>query len=275
MRRDATGGLPDGGGRGGRSPTAFPRPNPAGGWGASVRRELARVFDLLYPRLCPVCGAPSDRPGRLICWTCFARLPLHVIADGHCRRCGKIPAGAVSQDFLCDACRRVPPHFDQARTAATFRGSLRVLLHQFKYNGATWLAADLVDLLDGALQTYYDPSRIDLVLAVPLHVSRLRKRSYNQAALLARALARRRQLECRTGVIRRNWATPTQTRLGVRERLRNVHGAFGVVQSEWVRGRTVLMIDDVMTTGATLSEAARCLKAAGAWRVWALAVARD
>jgi predicted amidophosphoribosyltransferase len=92
---------------------------------------------------------------------------------------------------------------------------------------------------------------------------------------LASALARRLHLELRPGAIRRNWATPTQTRLGVLERRRNVHGAFGVAQPEWVRGRTVLMIDDVMTTGATLSEVARCLKTAGAWRIWALAVARD
>jgi ComF family protein len=236
--------------------------------------SLSRLLDLLFPRLCPLCGEVSDRAGRLICWTCFARLPLHTVDDAVCRHCGLAPEGRVDGPFLCDGCRQSPPGFERARTAAPFRGGIRAMLHAFKYNGATWLCADLVDWLEGAVRTYYDPAQIDLVLPVPLHASKLRQRSYNQAALLAASLARRLQLEVRPDALRRNWATPTQTRLSAHARRQNVHGAFGVAHPEWVRGRTLLLVDDVMTTGATLDEGSRCLKAAGAWRVWAIAVAR-
>ncbi len=235
---------------------------------------LDRLLDLFYPRICPLCDAVSDRPGRLICWRCFGRLPLHTADEAVCRRCGLAPEGHVEEDFLCDACRRAPPAFDRARAAAPFRGGIRDLLHAFKYNGATWLRADLVDFLEGALRAYYEPQLIDLVLPVPLHTGRLRRRGYNQSALLAAALARRFGIESAPRQLRRSWATPTQTRLSAPARRRNVLGAFHVPHPAWVRGRTVLVVDDVMTTGATLHETARCLKRAGAWRVWALAVAR-
>lgn len=235
---------------------------------------LSRVLDLCFPRLCPLCGEVSDRAERLICWHCFARLPLHTVEDAVCRCCGLAPEGKVDEAFLCEVCRLTPPQFDRARAAAPFRGGIRVMLHDFKYNHATWLRADLVDLLEGALRTYYDPTQIDLVLPVPLHASRQRKRSYNQAALLAASLARRLRLEMRADLVRRSWSTPTQTRLNARARRENVRGAFRLTQPEWTRGRTLLVIDDVMTTGATLDAVARCLKAGGAWRVWALAAAR-
>ena len=240
----------------------------------TLAKAAGAVLDLAFPRLCPLCGGASDRSRRLVCWQCFARLPLHTLDDAICRLCGRVPEGRVEGEFLCDVCRWSHPAFDLARTAAPFRGDVRALLHSFKYNSATWLRDDLTDLLDGALRSYYDREQIDLVLPVPLHVSKLRKRSYNQAALLAAELAHRCGLEMRTDCLQRQWPTSTQTRLSAQARRQNVRGAFCVTQPAWVRGRTVLLVDDVMTTGATLHEAARSLKAADAWRVWVLAVAR-
>ncbi|MGI6100479.1 MAG: ComF family protein [Lentisphaerae bacterium] len=242
--------------------------------GHKLAHGAGRLLDLVYPRICPLCSELSDRPGRLICWRCFTRLPLHTVDQPHCRHCGLVPEGEAEGQFLCDVCRRAPPAFDMARTAAPFRSGVRVLLHDFKYNSATWYRADLTDLLEGALRTYYDPAQIDFVLPVPLHAGRLRKRGYNQSALLAASLARRFGLEASTAILQRFLATPTQTHLSAAARRQNVHGAFRVVHPEWVRGRTLLVIDDVMTTGATLHEVARALKRAGAWRVWVLAVAR-
>ena len=267
MRADAFSGAPS-------DPAAADAGAGASGLGRRLSDGLDRLLDLVYPRLCPLCDAVSDRPGRLICWRCFARLPLHTVDDALCRRCGLAPEGRVDESFLCEACRRAPPAFDLARAAAPFRGGIRALLHAFKYNGATWLRADLTDFIEGALRTYYDPRLIDLVLPVPLHAGRLRRRGYNQSALLAGALARRLGLATAPAVLQRSRATPTQTRLSAPARRQNVLGAFRVAHPEWVRGRTLLVVDDVMTTGATLHEAARSLKRAGAWRVWALAVAR-
>jgi ComF family protein len=177
-------------------------------------------------------------------------------------------------DFLCDLCRRAARAIDGARAAAAFRGGLRSLLHAFKYRHATWLCMDLADLLQGCVAAYYETADIDLVVPVPLHPNKQRQRTYNQSALLADILARRLGLETFGDSLRRARATPSQTRLSAAARRANVRGAFEVVRPAWVRGRSVLLVDDVMTTGATLHEAAACLKKAGAWRVWAVAVAR-
>lgn len=245
----------------------------AGAW-TRLRAAGLALLDCSFPRICPLCENASDRPGRLVCWECFRRLPLHTADDPICRRCGLAPQGSMAGDFLCDLCRRAAPAFDGARAAAAFRGGLRGLLHAFKYQRATWLRADLVDLLQGCVTAYYDTADIDLVVPVPLHPRKQRQRTYNQSALLADALARRLGLEARGDSLRRARATPSQTRLSAAARRANVRGAFEVARPAWVRGRSVLLVDDVMTTGATLHEAAACLKRAGAWRVWAVAVAR-
>ena len=233
-----------------------------------------RVMGLLYPNICALCGGMGDREGRHICWGCVEELPLHTLREKMCRCCGRVPEGEVSSDYICDACLERKPRFEMARTAAPFRGGVRAAMHAFKYKRATWLCDDLVDLLEGVTRTYFDVKAIDLVLPIPLHSSRERQRSYNQSALLAKGLGRRLGLMCHPSMMVRTRPTATQTRLGVSERRKNIRDAFSVAHPEWVAGRTVLVVDDVMTTGATLSEAAKVVLAAGAWRVWALAVAR-
>ncbi len=239
-----------------------------------VKHLWRMPLDLLYPPLCPLCNLPSDRPGRLLCWSCCSTLPLHTLDEAICHKCGHVPEGEVDHDFLCSTCRHHPPRFECARTAASFSGGLRRMLHDFKYNGATWLCHDLVDLLEGAARVYYQADEIDLVVPVPLHITRERQRSYNQAALLARGLAQRLKLACRPRALRRRWGTPKQSLLGARGRRHNLRGAFEAAEPDWLRGRTVLVIDDIMTTGSTLDEVAKSLLQAGAWRVWALAIAR-
>lgn len=242
---------------------------------AVLGRTGSRLLDAVYPRVCPVCGAKSDRPGRNICWKCFSSLPLYAVDAPRCVRCGKVPEGAVEKDFLCDVCRKSPPAFDLARTAMPFRSCARDVIHTLKYKSGIWLKEDLADILEGCARAHYDVASIDLVLPVPLNQEKFRKRNYNQSALLAESLARRLALPYMPSVIRRTRFTSTQTHLSVAGRKKNVKGAFELGNPEFVRGRTVLVIDDVMTTGATLGEVASVLKAAGAWRVWALAVARD
>jgi ComF family protein len=166
------------------------------------------------------------------------------------------------------------PAFDLARSAIRFRGAAPELLHRFKYGHATHLAADLAGLLDACARAHYADERFDAVTFVPLHPVKERERTYNQARLLAERLARRRRLLLAPGVLERTRATGTQTRLTMRERARNVAGAFAAVCPAWTRGRAFLLVDDVMTTGATVNEAARVLKSAGARRVCVVTVAR-
>lgn len=179
--------------------------------------------------------------------------------------------------FACGACREHRPAFDAARSAAHFRGPIRDLLHAFKYNGATWLCSDLADLLEASVRHHYARERIDCVCPVPLHARRLRERGYNQATLLGRELARRLDVPCFADLLRRTRYTETQTHLDAGERRRNAAGIFASkpILAPWLHDRAVLVVDDVMTTGATVGDAARALRAAGAARVLVATVARD
>lgn len=230
------------------------------------------VLDLFFPRTCAGCSGAVDRSGGYLCWECFRAIELR--ETGLCEQCGLKIQGDVQHAFTCGACQITPPAFDRARSAARFGGVLRNLLHQFKYNSGTWLCGDLTDLLQGCVLAHYTVADVDAVVPVPLHAGRQRDRGYNQAALLAWKLAGRLDRPCLGDALVRLRPTPTQTRLHAEERRANVRGAFAVRAPAWVRGRTVLLVDDVMTTGATLSEAAATLRRAGAWRVWAATVAR-
>lgn len=230
------------------------------------------VADWFYPRVCPACGQPSDRPGRHLCWACFQRVELHT--QSLCSLCGHPAEGPVQHAFVCGACEAAKPAFDKARAAGHFRGVLRELIHPFKYGQALWLKRDLADLLAGCLSAHFSAAEVDVVVPVPLHPVRLRERSYNQAGLLAKELAARISRRCDARSLVRIRKTESQTRFDAASRRINTLGAFAVARPEWVAQRRVLLVDDVMTTGATLSECARMLKKAGAHQVWAVTVAR-
>ncbi len=239
---------------------------------ARLREAAATAVGLLFPRVCAVCGGACDRAAGHLCWECFRSLPL--VSGACCERCGLPVETAGRGGFVCSRCRQDPPAFDRARVAGRFRGSLRRLAHRFKYERALWLADDLAELAHGCLLARFEAAAVDVVVPVPLFRTRARARGYNQAALLARGIARRLERPFAPQALARVRDTGTQTRLTAAARRLNVHGAFAVAAPGWVAGRTVLLIDDVMTTGATFHEAARALKTAGAWRVWAVAAAR-
>lgn len=238
-----------------------------------AEQALLAIADFAYPRVCPVCGNPSDRPGRFVCWNCMASLGDGTAKEAVCIVCGKeIDARII--DSLCRDCRKSKPHFDMVRSALPYGDAIRALLHDFKYNRQTWLARDLVDMLEGCARASFDIREIDVAIPVPLHPVKFVLRSYNQSSLLASALAKRIGVPFLGGALRRLRDTPTQTHLGVAGRRANVAGAFAAAMPEEIRSRTVLVVDDVMTTGATMDEIAKILKAAGAWRVWGLTLCR-
>ncbi|MBN1670291.1 MAG: ComF family protein [Kiritimatiellae bacterium] len=233
---------------------------------------LSGLLDLVFPRACAACGAPPDEGGRHVCWDCLASVPL--VTAPYCRVCGDPVSGAISHDYVCAACTDRPPSFDMARSAARYAGCMQKLLQAFKYEGATWLRTDLGTLLCACIEAHYPIERIDAVVHVPLHPAKERERCYNQAHLLARVAARRLGKPLLPRCLRRTRATPSQTKLAASARRRNVRQAFRAGQHGWVDGRNLLLIDDVMTTGATVNECAKTLKAAGAARVYVATVAR-
>jgi len=240
----------------------------AGEGGAVVQS----VLDVVFPRYCAGCNNTVDRPTGHLCWNCFSTLD-HGAWVG-CERCGLRLASPVHHAFVCSACEVHPPSYDRARSAGRFSGVLREMVHQFKYDRATWLCSDLAGMLHGCVLAHYPVSELDCLLAVPLHPGKRRDRGYNQSELLASELARRLQRPCFPNILTRTRNTATQTRLTAAQRRQNVHAAFEAREQGWIRNRTILLVDDVMTTGATLSAAASALKRAGAWRVWGVTVAR-
>lgn len=241
--------------------------------GRAVFMDAGRTcLDLLFPRVCAGCGCPDPEPHRYFCWEC--RSAFRLVQPPWCRHCGNPVSGRIGHAYTCSACSHHPPYFDGARSVLRDEGPPSEAVRALKYGGQTWLAADLAELLIEGFRTYYGHESIDGVCAVPLHRSRLFRRGFNQAALLAAPLARRFDLDWHPRALLRTRPTPSQTRLTAAARAHNVREAFRARSARWLRGRRVLLVDDVMTTGATANACARVLKAAGAARVWVLTLVR-
>jgi ComF family protein len=232
---------------------------------------LPALSSLFYPPTCVVC---SGNAGRLeyLCASCRSRAP-RIVAP-FCAKCSEPFFGAITQTFNCANCEHRILHFDCAVAAYRSRGPVRKLVHEFKYGRQRHLRYPLAEWLG---ETLSDPRlrgrRFDLIVPVPLHPARERERGFNQATLLAELLAAKAALPLRA-VLERIRYTTTQTAYDRAERMENLHDAFRLRKNRDVRELRVLLIDDVLTTGSTLSECARVLKAAGAISVHAATAAR-
>lgn len=210
---------------------------------------------------CLLCGARSH--AGLLCPACAADLPC--LETARCPLCALPTPGAA----VCGACLKRPPVFDHVEAVYRYAYPFDVLVQRLKYGGQTavadWLAARLAEALAVA-------PRPDLIVPMPLHPRRLRERGYNQAALLAAHLARRLGVASDPAACRRVRDTPPQVDLPLDRRHRNVRGAFACDLD--LRGRRVALVDDVMTSGASLDALARAVRQAGAAEVVAWVVAR-
>lgn len=201
------------------------------------------------------------------------RLPF-VPVKGACRVCGRVVEG-LRDEYLCEECSgRDAPFFDRAASALRFEGSAREMILGFKFRRRLWLRGDFCDWLEAAARARFDVSAVDVVVPMPVTAARRLERGYNQCKPLADDLARRLSRACRSDILRRCGSPARQSGLDEFSRRENVAGTLQVARPEMVRGRTVLVVDDILTTGATLSECARVLKASGAWRVWCATLAK-
>ena len=238
---------------------------------AGLWRGLDRAIDLLLPPQCLGCGTGVDRVGAL-CAPCWRQVTF--IGPPFCAVCGYRFEYDAGEGALCGACSREPPPFDRARAAIAYEGVGRELVLAFKLSDRTYAAPALAEWMARAGAELIATS--DLIVPVPLHRRRLFLRRYNQAALLAQALSRLSGKPARCDLLVQTQRTPPQTRLGASARRRNVRGAFRLRQGREgeVGGRSVLLIDDVLTTGATAAACAQALKAAGADQIAVLTLAR-
>ncbi len=230
-------------------------------------------LDLLLPPHCLTCPAPVEAPGRL-CVECFGRTSF--VTEPCCVRCG-VPfasAGQGGRDMVCPGCYAAPPAWRQARAALRYDDQTRRIVMPFKYGDRVEVAGALARHMLRAGSALLREAEV--LVPVPLHRRRLRARRYNQSALLAHALARLAKRPVVPDVLQRiRMTTPLGDKSG-RERAAEVAGAFVVRQgrAERIVGRRVLLIDDVLTSGATANACARVLLAEGAAQVDVLVAAR-
>ena len=229
------------------------------------------AVSLLYPATCAICRE-QVRAGQYLCDGCEGKIVR--IVRPFCETCSEPFEGSINSAFSCANCAHRTIYFDAAVAAYRGRGIVRDVIHEFKYNRqihlrhllARWVRAALDD---ERLRNY----QFDVMAPVPLHSARQRERGFNQASLLANLVSKNTSIPCRS-LLKRIRYTTTQTALDRSERMENLHNAFRLRKNADMRGLRVLLIDDVLTTGSTLSECARVLKRAGATSVHAATAAR-
>ncbi len=236
---------------------------------SAVGRALLAVGDRIIrfalPPRCPGCGAvtPSDHDFCLPCWSA-----LDFLGDPQCARCGdpfEIDPGAGA---LCGACHADPPPIDGMRAAVTYGPIARRIALRLKYGRRPGFALTMARHMRRHLTPHA------LIVPVPLHRWRIWRRGYNQAALIARALAKPDDAPVAIDLIERRKPTPILRGLGPSQRLKAVRGAFALRPGADVKGKAILLVDDVYTTGATVNACASVLKRAGAASVHVLCWAR-
>ncbi|MAM13432.1 MAG: amidophosphoribosyltransferase [Rhizobiaceae bacterium] len=238
---------------------------------ALARGALSAFGNLLFPPVCAACGRTTGTH-RALCVECWS--DIRFIERPYCAVLGTPFSHDLGPDILSAAAIANPPDFDRLRSAAYYTGSVRNLVHALKYRDNTHLAVMMAEWMrradDGMI------ARADGIAAVPLHKTRLMSRRFNQSAELARNLARLSEKPFLPGLLRRTRRTSRQVGLSRTAREDNVRGAFALSpdSEDKVFGKSILVIDDVYTTGATVSAVARLLRRKGAAEINVLAFAR-
>jgi ComF family protein len=242
------------------------------GW-ALLASALDAALNFVYPPVCQLCG--QERAGAAEgyvggqCWT-----GVRFVTAPFCDRCGLPYDGEMVHPFRCANCAEIEFGFRFARSAVRANALMLDVIHRYKYHHALWFEPFLADLLARAARPALEGQTWDVIVPVPLHPLKRRQRQFNQAERLARGLGRALALPVNGRVVRRVQFTETQTRLSRPQRASNVSDAFAPRAGVELHGQRVILVDDVMTTGATTSACARALRQAGAADVCVWTVAR-
>jgi ComF family protein len=240
-----------------------------------LRRVLDGLLNLIYPEVCFLCATPVSRSRDCgICSHCWEKVLILRIIPPCCPSCGlPLPNFESGSDHLCGSCIQQLPPYSGARSFGYYSDEIRRVIHGLKFDGRRNLVELLAPLLAGVFFDFWDRADIDYVTAVPLHPKRRRERGFNQSELLAQALSRCIAIPY-IQVLKRVRYTPPQVGLTDSQRRENIRQAFRCNNTQQVAGRRILLIDDVMTTGATVAGAAQTLMDAGAGSVSVLTAAR-
>ncbi len=240
------------------------------GW---VAGWLNAGLGFFYPENCQLCGEARATPAEsFVCSGCRARV--RFIERPFCERCGLPYEGEITTQFECANCRDAEWHFRSARSAVIARDQMLEAIHRYKYQRALWFEQFLAGLLISQAKPVLALEQCDWIVPVPLYAAKKREREFNQAERLASRLSAATQIPMNTQLLRRVVPTRTQTRLSRRERIANVRRAFAMKRNARLNGERIVLLDDVLTTGATTSACAKVLLAGGAAEVCVWTAAR-
>ena len=243
-------------------------------WSGEPILQWADAFlSFLYPETCQVCEDGPARPREgYVCEACQRQV--RFIVPPICQQCGMPFEGVIEQPFDCSNCRELKLRFDHARAAVLASGVVLEVIHRYKYRNARWFEPFLAGLLYRPLTQALAEEPADLLMPVPLHPLKQRERGFNQAEALAHRLGKQLGVTVDSTSLRRMETTKTQTLLTRSERTANVNRAFALRKGADFSKARIILIDDVLTTGATTSACAQVLRRAKAERIRVWTVAR-
>ncbi len=241
---------------------------------ALVLKEFYRAFlDLIYPPACLLCkkNLPPQTEGDALCLSCLNKIEFN--APPFCQKCSR-SLDAQQKETVCRQCQSIPYHFDRIWAATVYNQTMQDLIHLFKYRDKTALRKTFLKLIFLFIERYQiDLRPMDVVIPAPLHPARLRERGFNQSLMLSEGISKKFSIPLPVGSLIKKRHTRHQALLGKKERWTNIHGAFTITSPSVFKDKSVLVVDDLLTTGATASEIARTLKENGAKSVYVLTLA--
>lgn len=234
---------------------------------------LNTALSFFYPENCQICKAHRATPGEgYVCADCWTEV--RFIQEPFCQRCGLPYNGEITSAFECTNCREMELHFASARSAVVAHGLVLDVVHRYKYSRALWFEPFLADLLIRQAKPVLEREKWDLIVPVPLHSLKKREREFNQAERLAEQLSHATKIPVDADLLERVEFTRTQTTLTRPQRAANVRNAFRLRRKTRLNGQKIILLDDVLTTGATTSACAKVLQKAGAGEICVWTVAR-
>ncbi len=242
----------------------------------NLHNIISGFLDFIYPKTCLVCKKKLTDTAidNLVCPECWGKIKKNL--PPFCRSCGRQLSKTNLTKNICAACVRKTLHFDRAFSPCLYEGAVKELIHEFKYKNKDYIGYTLSKLMIDFIKEYELPiDLIDFIIPVPLHQTRLREREYNQAEILSNHIGREFNRMVSNNILIRNRYTKKQTDLEPEKRLANVKNSFSLTHNGVfkIKGKNLLLIDDVLTTGSTASEAAYTLKNSGAHIVFVLTLA--
>jgi ComF family protein len=236
-----------------------------------MRSFVEKLLQFFLPAQCHCCEKFLGEGEKGICADCLSQI--HWLAPPFCSVCGTPFPSKEVENHPCGSCVTKEKYFTVARALGYYEGPLQEAIHRWEYQGRLSLTSFFGEGMAEALQRYWGGTSLDLLLPVPLHRQRLRERGFNQALLLVKDLSRRTGIPCDKRILQKKKPTLPQVNLSGPEREKGVRGAFQITEKEKLKGKSILLVDDVYTTGATVNECSKVLMAGGAERVDVLTLA--